>query len=64
MIVGTQSPNLIDNFKVENVIVVNRKNGESTFSRLKEKDFNVWLENYSVGELWTKNVIAWGVSHK
>ena len=58
MIVGTQSPNLIDNFKVENVIVVNRKNGESTFSRLKEKDFNVWLENYSVGELWTKNVIA------
>jgi predicted ATPase len=49
LIVATQSPFLIDNFTVENVIVVNRKDGESTFERLHEKDFNVWLENYSVG---------------
>jgi len=64
LIVATQSPTLIDNFAVENVIVVNRKNGESTFSRLREKDFNVWLENYSVGELWTKNVISGGATHE
>jgi predicted ATPase len=64
LIVATQSPSLIDNFTVENVIVVNRKNGESTFSRLQEKDFNVWLENYSVGELWTKNVITGGATHE
>ena len=64
LIVATQSPTLIDNFAVENIIVVNRKNGESTFLRLQEKDFNVWLENYSVGELWTKNVISGGASHE
>jgi predicted ATPase len=64
LIVATQSPTLIDNFAVENVIVVNRKDGESTFERLREKDFNVWLENYSVGELWTKNVISGGASHE
>jgi predicted ATPase len=64
LIIATQSPNLIDNFKIENIIVVNRKKGESTFSRLKEKDFNVWLENYSIGELWTKNVIAGGIGHE
>jgi predicted ATPase len=58
LIVATQSPSLIDNFAVENVIVVNRKDGESTFERLNEKDFDVWLESYSVGELWTKNVIS------
>jgi predicted ATPase len=64
LIVATQSPTLIDNFAVENVIVVNRRDSESTFERLREKDFNVWLENYSVGELWTKNVISGGASHE
>jgi len=60
LIVATQSPALIDHFSVEDVIVVNRKNGASTFERLEEKDFNVWLETYSVGELWSKNVISGG----
>lgn len=60
LIVATQSPALIDHFKVEDIIVVNRKDGASTFERLQEKDLNVWLETYSVGELWSKNVIAGG----
>lgn len=60
VIVATQSPALIDNFKVEDIIVVNREDGASTFKRLEEKDFNVWLETYSVGELWSKNVISGG----
>lgn len=60
LIVATQSPALIDHFSVEDVIVVNRKDGASTFERLQEKDFNVWLETYSVGELWSKNVISGG----
>lgn len=60
LIVATQSPALIDHFRVEDVVVVNRKDGASTFERLQKKDFNVWLENYSVGELWSKNVISGG----
>lgn len=60
VIVATQSPTLLDNFTIEDIVVVNRENGASTFKRLNEKDFKVWLEDYSVGELWTKNVIAAG----
>jgi predicted ATPase len=60
VIVATQSPELIDQFAIKDIVVVNREDGASTFKRLKEKDFSVWLENYSVGELWTKNVIAGG----
>ncbi len=60
LIIATQSPALIDNFEVEDVIVVNRKEGATTFERLKEQDFTSWLENYSVGELWSKNVISGG----
>ncbi len=60
IIVATQSPALIDQFAIKDIVVVNREDGASTFTRLKEEDFSVWLENYSVGELWTKNVIAGG----
>ncbi len=60
IIVATQSPALIDNFSIEDVIVVSRKDGASTFERLNEKDYRVWLESYSVGELWRKNVISGG----
>ncbi|ABK44086.1 conserved hypothetical protein [Magnetococcus marinus MC-1] len=60
VIVATQSPALIDQFGIEDIIVVNRKDGASTFQRLKEEAFTAWLEAYSVGELWTKNVIVGG----
>ena len=60
VIVATQSPALIDQFGIEDIIVVNREDGASTFNRLKESDFSAWLEDYSVGELWSKNVITGG----
>ena len=60
LIIATQSPALIDNFSVEDVVVVNRNDGASQFKRLNEADYHAWLESYSVGELWSKNVISGG----
>lgn len=60
VIVATQSPALIDQFGIDDIIVVNRKDGASTFKRLDEKDYSEWLKSYTVGELWMKNVIAGG----
>ncbi len=62
IIVATQSPLLLDQFSIEDIVVVNRKEGQSVFERLKESDFSEWLEDYSVGELWTKNVIQGGTT--
>jgi predicted ATPase len=64
IIVATQSPLLLDQFSVEDIVLVKRKEGQSTFERLKHTDFNEWLEDYSVGELWTKNVIQGGTTHE
>ena len=64
VIVATQSPALIDQFGIDDIITVNRENGASTFKRLNEDNFKVWLENYSVGELWTKNVISGGPTYE
>lgn len=60
LIVATQSVPLINHFSIEDIIVVNRQDGASTFKRLKEKDFESWFESYSVGDLWTKDVITGG----
>ena len=64
VIVATQSPMLIDQFEIGDIIVAGRKDGASTFTRLDEKDFTEWLKDYSVGELWTKNVIAGGPAYE
>ncbi len=60
VIVATQSPMLIDQFCVEDIIVMSREKGASVMKRLKSKAFESWLEDYTLGELWTKNVIEGG----
>ncbi|MBW8034299.1 MAG: AAA family ATPase [Planctomycetes bacterium] len=64
VIVSTQSPALVDNFEPEDVIVVNREKGASTFKRLEAKDLTHWLEDYSLGDLWRKNIVAGGPVHE
>ena len=61
VIVATQSPQLLDEFSVDDLIVVELSNGVSDFKRLKESEFDVWLKDYSVGELWDKNVLGGGL---
>jgi len=58
VIVSTQSVSLIDHFEPEDLIVVERENQESVFKRLSTSELEQWLESYSLGELWEKNVIG------
>lgn len=58
LIISTQSPTLVDCFEADDLIVVNREQGASTFSRLSKSDLAEWLRDYSLGELWRKNVIS------
>ena len=64
IVLATQSAAFINHFSIEDIVVVNRQDGESSFERLKNEDFSQWLESYSVGELWAKNVIAGGPTHE
>jgi predicted ATPase len=58
VIVSTQSVNLVDNFEPEDVIAVDREDDQSVFRRLDSKDLKDWLEDYTLGDLWNKNVIG------
>lgn len=63
VIVSTQSALLLDNFEAEDIIVVERKEGESKFERLPSAGLQEWLKDYSLGELWQKNVFGGRPSH-
>ncbi|MCC6366140.1 MAG: AAA family ATPase [Bryobacterales bacterium] len=58
LIVSTQSVPLLNEFAPEDVIVVDRERGESVFRRLDSAQLSEWLEDYSLGELWEKNVLG------
>jgi predicted ATPase len=56
----TQSPAFLDQFNLDEIIVVDSEQGVSQFRRLDEDRLKDWLEEYSIGELWQKNVIGGG----
>ena len=64
LIISTQSPALVDCFKPEDIVVVNRKDGASIFQRLDRDELSSWLEDYSLGELWRKNIVTGGPVHE
>ena len=58
VILATQSTLLIDCFAPEDIIVVERDKRQSTFQRLDPSELEDWLEEYSLSELWNKNVLG------
>ena len=60
ILISTQSSSFLDNFDPEDVILVNREGRESQFTRPDLKKLEAWLEEYSLGEVWEKNVIGGG----
>jgi predicted ATPase len=57
-IISTQSAALLSEFAPEDVIIVERTNGESQFRRLQSEDLSEWLQEYSLGDLWQKNILG------
>ncbi|MFP5272038.1 AAA family ATPase [Coleofasciculus sp.] len=58
VILATQSTLLIDCFEPEDIIVVERKNRQSYFYRQETETLEDWLEEYSLSELWNKNIMG------
>lgn len=60
VIVSTQSTDLISSFGPEDIVTVDLADGESHFNRLKPTDLENWLNEYALGDLWKRNIIAGG----
>jgi predicted ATPase len=57
LIISTQSVELINYFSANDIIVVDRVDDASTFTRLDEEKLKDWLEDYTLGDLWKQNII-------
>lgn len=65
LIVSTQSAPLLNAFEPEQIVVIDREEGASRFRRLDADDLAAWLaEDYTLGELWQKNVYGGGPVHE
>ena len=58
IILATQSVNLVSRFSPEHILVADREADQSVFKRLSSDQLSTWLDTYSLGDLWEKNIIG------
>lgn len=58
IVVSTQSPVVLDHFAPRDVVVAERQDGATTLRRLDEAALAAWLDEYSLSELYDKNVLG------
>lgn len=58
LILSTQSVELVNEFDAEDLIVVDKRDGSSTFKRPDTESLSEWLAEYNLGDLWKKNLLG------
>jgi predicted ATPase len=60
VIIATQSTDLISHFLPEDIITVDQIDGASVFERLNNESLQKWLDDYTIDDLWKRNIITGG----
>lgn len=60
IILATQSTDLISHFEPNDIITVDNKDGETFFHRLENEHLQSWLDEYTIDDLWKRNIINTG----
>jgi len=60
IILATQSPVMLDEFSPEHITVIERDplSKSSTFKKFTKEDLKDWLDDYTLSELWDKNILG------
>lgn len=58
VICSTQSVTFANQFEADDFIVVDQNKGASVFKRPDAKSLEAWLEDYAMGDVWSKNLIG------
>lgn len=64
IIISTQSPYMLDQFDVNDVIIAKRNCGQTTFNRIQRNNICFLLENNTLGDLWARDIIQGGIAHE
>jgi predicted ATPase len=58
VLLATQSVTLMNQFELDDLVIVERQDGSSVFDRPDPEQLGEWLADYSLGELWEKNMLG------
>jgi predicted ATPase len=58
LIVATQSAALVSEFQPEDLLVLDRVDSTSRITRPTSDQLSAWMDEYSLGEIWEKNIIG------
>jgi len=58
IIISTQSIDLVNRFSPEDILVGDYLQNQSVFKRLNTEELRSWLDDYTLGELWEKNIFG------
>ncbi|GHT87789.1 chromosome segregation protein SMC [Betaproteobacteria bacterium] len=58
LVVSTQSVELVNEFDAEDLIIADKQDQATVLRRLDTVMLHEWLEEYSLGELWKKNLLG------
>ncbi|OUM04355.1 hypothetical protein A8M77_01220 [Variovorax sp. JS1663] len=58
VLVATQSVTLVNQFGPDDIWAVDRQDHATIFRHLSNEDMGQWLDDYSLGELWEKNLLG------
>ncbi len=58
VITATQSPLLVDAFGLDEIVVLELRDKRTEFRRLDADSYQIWLDDFTTGELWQKNLIG------
>ena len=60
VLLATQSPKLANQFSADEIVVVNydKQKSESVLTRLDAESLKGWMQDYTIEELWEKNVFG------
>ena len=56
--VATQSISMVNNFELDDLVVINRNGRSSEYSRPDTENLAAYLEEFSTGVIWEKNIIG------
>ena len=58
VILATQSPLLVNSFTLDQLYLLNWRDGDTKISKLHSEGYEHWLEKYNTGELWDMNLFG------
>jgi predicted ATPase len=58
VILSTQSSLFLDHFEPQDILVADRSGGATRLTRLDGESYAAWLEDFSLGQLWEKNMFG------